>query len=91
MAITAGAALRARHLGDVESRSPDETIYLYYSTRIANEGLSVTPKLFAQYEGDSRMWSYPVPNRITHVLLTAAARSGMEDLPVQWMRRHLGR
>jgi 4-amino-4-deoxy-L-arabinose transferase-like glycosyltransferase len=72
-AILVGLVLRTSHLADVTSRSPDERAYTYYAGRIADGGLGVTPALFREYESDSRMWSYPVPNRITYVLLTAVA------------------
>ena len=71
--IVIGVALRVINLAGVVSRSPDEAQYLYYASRIADRGLSVTPKLFADYESNSGHWVYPCPSRFGHVLLFAAA------------------
>lgn len=71
--IATGIVLRVAYLDDVQSRSPDEMYYTEFAARVANEGLGATRGLFAEYEGDSAKWSYPVPNRIAYVLLVAAA------------------
>ena len=79
--IVMGVVLRTSNLGGVPTRSPDERIYLSYAARVAHGGLGAVPPLFQMYEGNSQMWSYPVPNRITYVLMVAAAmKMGFQDV-----------
>jgi 4-amino-4-deoxy-L-arabinose transferase-like glycosyltransferase len=79
--IVIGVVLRVINLAGVASRSPDEAQYIYYASRIADQGLGVTPKLFADYESNSSNWVYPCPSRFGHVLLFAGAMkiSGVRD------------
>jgi hypothetical protein len=71
--IAIGVVLRIINLSGVPSRSPDEQVYTYYASRIADQGLGVTPALIAEYEGDSARWVYPPPTRIGYASLIAAA------------------
>jgi 4-amino-4-deoxy-L-arabinose transferase-like glycosyltransferase len=70
--IVFGIGLRSIHLTDVTSRSPDERVYTYFARRIANEGVSASPKLFYEYVNARQAWDYPPPTRITTVFLNAA-------------------
>lgn len=81
MAIAVGFGLRIGNLASVASRSPDERQYIDYASQIADQGLGVAPRLFAEYESNSARWIYPCPSRFGHVLLFAGAMkiSGVRD------------
>ena len=71
-AIVLGCFLRFLHLGDVGERSPDEDTYTYFSARIAESGLRVTPALFQEFAERSDLQNYPAPTRLTYPVLEAA-------------------
>jgi hypothetical protein len=71
VALAAGTAVRGIGLGDVVTRSPDERFYLRFAERIATDGPGAARTLFAEYERDSTLWSFPVPNRIGYVAMVA--------------------
>ena len=69
--IAAGIALRSNHLTDVNSRSPDERTYTYFSQQIATRGFSAVPDLFKTYVSREELWDYPPPVRITYPVIAA--------------------
>ncbi|MGC9969479.1 MAG: hypothetical protein ABSE56_02695 [Bryobacteraceae bacterium] len=79
--IAVGVVLRVINLAGVPSRSPDEKVYTRYASRIADQGLGVTPALIAEFERNPGNWVYPPPTRIGYVWLVAAAMkvSGVGD------------
>ena len=69
--ISMGIAMRLAHFKDVVSRGPDERVYTYFASRIANGGLSAVPALFAGYEANVSSRIYPGPGRFGHLPLFA--------------------
>jgi hypothetical protein len=71
--LSAGVAMRLAHFKDVDARGPDELVYSYFASRIAREGFSAVPSLFASYEANVPSRFYPGPTRFGHLIFFAAA------------------
>jgi 4-amino-4-deoxy-L-arabinose transferase-like glycosyltransferase len=63
--------LRTLHMGDVASRSPDESVYSGSALRLALEGPAAYRQIFAEYVADPGRWIYPSPTRVVPVVLFA--------------------
>ena len=77
--LAAGIAMRLAHFQDVRSRGPDERVYSYFAGRIAHDGFSAVPSLFAGYEANVASRIYPGPTRFGHLPVYAAAMKFMGD------------
>ena len=89
--LLASILLRAQHMTDVLTRSPDERTYTANAALLADEGFGVYRQLFANYDARPDQWIYPSPTRFGHVLLFAGmmratgVRDGRAGAATSWL------
>lgn len=83
--FVAGALLRLYHLGDVESRSPDEKVHTSQAQVILDEGAVMGVRnLVKKYNANPEEWVYPKPIRVGFLWPVAALMkiTGSRDVSV---------
>ena len=71
LVLMAGTLLRLNNLGNITFRTPDENIYTYQATKIAEFGREGIKLLVREYNADKKNWLYPSPVRIGYISLLA--------------------
>ena len=83
LVVLAGVLLRASHIQDQHTLTPNERLYLYYAGRIHDEGIGASRALHTEFLNDPGMWASAPPVRIGYLILLDAAMEIMGTTRVE--------